>query len=485
MPSRSLAYNEASLPARVFDRSLSGRALCAEGEPLLPLCPPGRTQPVIADDACAVLSTVLLGFSADGARLISYSSTPCISREARNRDCEAIIWGQCWSFSPGEPLVLLCEAPLFEVPQEVYDTGLGGVRLSCFEVSSERMLVYHIAYRLGHTGFSSAVSSTCRFESVCIMCGEEAWCSMHSQRDLLRLQRSSPSSSRTAGFVAYENVESHGPFLSSSWALNYLPSAQLLLWNVGDGIFRIDLSNHNSCESGKGLWRANSTLCQVRGCEGLAHCTHLEVERWFFAILARLQLTHLDVHDYSLLPIGDVSDDDSPPVLLLLLYLQLHTKVTSDDRPYTLAAMERSRPSLSPPAARRTAICVALTAPLIPTGKLRVLHAEKAPIDAPSRWLDSKLHELLRELPPSSRACRGSRVAHALQANVSVLSNASVATGKSLSSLSHPILPIAVAGFQRSNSPRGTADTPVGALTNTRWWHAPSSWDDYRVATDD
>ena len=132
MPPRCLS----SLPRRLLDRELSGKPVVPDGTPLLRCCPPSRTSPVIADAACAVLGCVLLGFSGDGERLISYShgaadAASATKHENLTTSAAAMrdgIWGQVWAFRPGQPLSLLLEAPLF-----VSRAGASEMRFSCFE----------------------------------------------------------------------------------------------------------------------------------------------------------------------------------------------------------------------------------------------------------------------------------------------------------------------------------------------------------------
>ena len=160
MPPRCLS----SLPRRLLDRELSGKPVVPDGTPLLRCCPPSRTSPVIADAACAVLGCVLLGFSGDGERLISYShgaadAASATKHENLTTSAAAMrdgIWGQVWAFRPGQPLSLLLEAPLF-----VSRAGASEMRFSCFEAGTGA------ARRIGHSrhcvnGASSALECVSR-----------------------------------------------------------------------------------------------------------------------------------------------------------------------------------------------------------------------------------------------------------------------------------------------------------------------------------
>lgn len=468
------AGEKRSLPLRVFERSLTGQSLCADGEPLLCGCPAARTQPVIADISCDVLRTVLLGFSEDGERLISYSHAPCAWRPTAGTSADVSVWGQCWSFSPNEPLVLLSESPLFDVPHQLHDVTPSEMRISCFEAVAGSVLVYHVAYHFASSEAAGIVGAGPRqFESVCVVFGTWSTSDTVKRASQQRPPGCAVSADRCASL---ENVEVHGPFLSRSWSLLYLPSTELLIWNVGDGIYRLELTGASTgAHIGKGCWSIESPLNPARACRAAVRCSYFDIERWFPAILARLQLTHLRAHDYSLLPVGDGADDEGQMVLLMLLYLQLHPKPEDEDeQPSNANPPARGlRTAPLPPSARRTALCVVLTAALGGAGALRVLHAERAPLEAPTRWLNSKLHQVQRELPPTRASARGARVAHVSAADIAVLSNASVASGKSLTSLVHPTMPIAVSGFRRRKTsrspslPRGEARAQGGWCTQS------------------
>jgi hypothetical protein len=478
-----------SLPVRVFERSLTGRALCADGEPLLCGCPAARAQPVIADVACDVLRTVLLGFSQDGERLISYSHAPCAWRPTAGTSADVSVWGQCWSFSPGEPLVLLSESPLFDLPHELHDVTPSEMRISCFEAAAGSILVYHVAYHFVSSDAAGAVGAGPRqFESVCVVFGDGAWptpdgahCASHRACQ----QQSHGCALSVDRCASVENVEVHGPFLPRSWSLQYFPSVGMLVWNVGNGLYRLELGCTDSNSTprsvaaarhiGKGCWSLQSPMSPTRACKAALRCSYFDIERWLPAILSRLQLTHLTAHDYSLLPVGEGQDEAGKEVLLMLLYLQLHTK--SDHESEQPSDATPPTPDIGtaplPPSARRTALCVVLSAALGEAGALRVLHAERAPLEAPMRWLNSKLHMMQRELPPVRASARGAHVGHAPSGDVAVLSNASVASGKSLASLEHPTMPIAVSGFRRKKAsrspslPRGEAGMQGGSCTQS------------------
>ena len=128
------------------------------------------------------------------------------------------------------------------MPDELASSAPSEVRLACFEAAGST-LVYHATHSVADLDAPDATGGTRRFECLCVV----RRCGQHSDGHFAEPR-----------VVALPESEAHGPFLPSSWSLRYIPALDLLLWNVGDTIHRINLVDAEGGGGDGAKWRQHS-----------------------------------------------------------------------------------------------------------------------------------------------------------------------------------------------------------------------------------